>query len=257
MISVNRFCVLLMWLGLLLSLLANQTCAETVFVEAETMLASSGGWLATSNDQTRRASRVKTLWGADGAGDAVATATVRLEAAGRYRVWVRYMQVAAWRGPFQLAVAAGGKPVVEKVFDLEVLPDVADWEYTWQSLDAELPAGDVTLSLAKHAQKNCVGYVRHVDCLLLTTDETLVPDHLPYGPQTLVRVTIGAGYDRPVYMHLFADHYRSPWYAHYAIGRDGIQQALAPPADQMLKSGDVTPWCNLTHTVYQDSGAAL
>ena len=81
------------------------------------------------------------------------------------------------------------------------------------------------MSLAKHEQKNCVGYVRHVDCLLLTTDDKLVPDHVPYGPQTLVRVTIGEGYDRPVYLHLFADHYRSPWYAHYAIGRGGIQPA--------------------------------
>ena len=71
------------------------------------------------------------------------------------------------------------------MFDRDPVPDVADWEYTWQSLDAELPAGDVTLSLSKHEQKNCVGYVRHVDCLLLTTDQKLVPDHLPYGPQTL------------------------------------------------------------------------
>ena len=63
--------------------------------------------------------------------------------------------------------------------------------------------------------------------------------------------------DRPVYVHLFADHYRSPWYAHLAIGRDGVREALAPPADQMLKPGELTPWCNLTPTVYQDSGAAL
>jgi hypothetical protein len=167
------------------------------------------------------------------------------------------MQVATMRGPFQLAVAAGAKPLAAKTFDLAVLPNVADWEYTWQSFDADLPAGDVTLSLTKHEQKNCVGYVRHVDCVLLTTDDKLVPDHLPYGPQTLVRVTIGDGYDRPVYMHLFADHYRGPWYAHYAIGRDGIRAELAPPAEQMLKSGDVTPWCNLTPTVFQDSGAAL
>ena len=99
--------------------------------------------------------------------------------------------------------------------------------------------------------------MRHVDCLLLTTDTQLVPSHLPYGPQTFVRVTMGEGYDRPVYVHLFADHYRSPWYAHLAIGRDGVREAMAPPAEQMLRSGDQTPWCNLTPTVYQDSGAAL
>ncbi len=240
-----------------MGLLANRTQADTVFVEAETMQPSSSGWAVTSNDQTGRASRTKTLWGADGAGDAVAKKTVRVSEAGQYRVSVRYMQVGAWRGPFQLAVSAGEKQLAVKTFDLVVQPGVADWEYTWQSFEADLPAGEVTLSLTKHEQKNCVGYVRHVDCVLLTSDHKLVPDHLPFGPQTLVRVTLGEGYDRPVYLHLFADHYRSPWYAHYAIGRDGIRAELAPPADQMLKSGDVTPWCNLTPTVYQDSGAAL
>ena len=246
---------LLAFVGLLLFLTAAR--ADTVFVEAESMQASSNGWVATSNEQTGRASRTKTLWGADGSGDAVAKKTVRVSDAGRYRVWVRYMQVGAWRGPFQLAVSLGEKQLGAKTFDLEVQPGVADWEYLWQSFDADLPAGEVTLSLAKHEQKNCVGYVRHIDCVLLTTDHKLVADHLPFGPQTLVRVTLGEGYDRPVYLHLFADHYRSPWYAHYAMGRDGIRAELAPPAEQMLKSGDVTPWCNLTPTVYQDSGAAL
>ena len=246
---------LLLFVGLLPVLTPAR--ADIVFVEAETMQPSSNGWATTSNDQTQRASRTKTLWGADGAGDAVAKKTVSINEAGRYRVWVRYMQVGAWRGPFQLAVSAGKKQLATKTFDLEVQPGVVDWEYTWQSFEADLPAGEVTLSLAKHEQKNCVGYVRHVDCVLLTSDHKLVPDHLPFGPQTLVRVTMGEGYDRPVYLHLFADHYRSPWYAHYAIGRDGIRADLAPPADQMLKSGDVTPWCNLTPTVYQDSGAAL
>ncbi len=246
---------LLVFVGLLPFLTAAR--AETVFVEAETMQPSSSGWAATSNDQTGRASRTKTLWGADGAGDAVAKKAVRVSDAARYRVWVRYMQVGAWRGPFQLAVSANEKQLAAKTFDLEVLPGVADWEYTWQSFEADLSAGEVTLALTKHEQKNCVGYVRHVDCLLLTSDDKLVPDHLPFGPQTLVRVTMGEGYDRPVYLHLFADHYRSPWYAHYAIGRDGIRAELAPPAEQMLKPGDVTPWCVLTPTVYQDSGAAL
>jgi hypothetical protein len=240
-----------------MGLWSSRVPAETVFVEAETFRASSAGWDVTFNDQTQRASRTRTLWGADGPGDAVATKTVQLHTGGRYRVWVRYQQVATWRGPFELALNSGGQRLAAKVFDTVVVPGVEDWEYTWQSLEAELPAGEVTLSLAKHEHKNCVGYVRHVDCLLLTTDDKRVPDHVPYGPQTLVRVTLGAGYDRPVYLHVFADHYRSPWYAHYAIGGGGIVSALAPPAEQMLRSGDVTPWCNLTPTVYQDSGTAL
>ena len=254
MTNVKR---MLCWTGMLWSLLVLRVSGETILIEAESMQPSSSGWVATSNDQTGRASQTQTLWGADGAGDAVASKTVRVNEAGRYRVWVRYMQVAAWRGAFQLTVSVDAKQLAAKTFDLAILPDVADWEYTWQSLEADLPTGEVTLALTKHEQKNCVGYVRHIDCVLLTTDQNLVPDHLPFGPQTLVRVTMGEGYDRPVYLHLFADHYRSPWYAHYAIGREGIRAELAPPAEQMLKPGDVTPWCSLTPTVYQDSGAAL
>ncbi|MDF1746899.1 MAG: hypothetical protein P1V19_24625, partial [Gimesia sp.] len=202
----------------LMVIISQQAKAESIFIEAESMQSSSGGWVATKNAQTRRASRTHTMWGASGDVDAIAKKNIRVSEAGKYRVWVRYMQVAAWRGPFQIAVSAGAKPFASKIFDLEVITGVSDWEYTWQSFDADLPAGDLTLSLTKHNQKNCVGYVRHVDCLLLTKDKKLEPDHLPYAPQTLVRVTMGEGYDRPVYMHLFADHYRSPWYAHYAIG---------------------------------------
>lgn len=231
--------------------------AETVFIEAETFQTSSPGWRATTNDQTRRASRTKTLWGADGPADSIANKKISLHEAGRYRIWVRYMHVDRWRGPFDLAVEADGKLAATGVFDAEAAAGVENWEYVWKSLDADLPTGEITLSIAKHEQKNCIGYVRHVDCLLLTNDMDLAPDHRPYGPQTYVRVTFGKGYERPVYMHLFADHYRSPWYAHYALARDGAQAALAPAAGQMLKSGESTPWCNLTPTVYQDSGAAL
>jgi|GEM_PF-2510865 len=92
--------------GLLLLALPHFARGDTVFSEAETMATSADGWTATDNDQTRRASRVKTMWGANGAGDAVATTDVKLKQAGKYRVWVRYLQVAAWRGPFQVAVVA-------------------------------------------------------------------------------------------------------------------------------------------------------
>ncbi|MCP4787446.1 MAG: hypothetical protein GY903_05805, partial [Fuerstiella sp.] len=105
-------------LGALLCLLTQPASGDTVFIEAETMKPSSNGWSATSNDQTRRASLTKTMWGADGAGDAEARTTVRLGEAGRYRVWVRYMQVAAWRGPFQVAVATAQKTLAAKTFDL-------------------------------------------------------------------------------------------------------------------------------------------
>jgi hypothetical protein len=254
---VSIFIKRLVLTGMFTFVLAQSMRGETIFVEAESMQTTSDGWKATDNDQTRRASRVKTMWGADGATDGVAKKSLKITEAGKYRVWVRYMQVATWRGPFQVAVSDGETTIAAKVFDNEVIAGVADWEYTWQSFDALLLEGNVTLSLVKEAKKNCVGYVRHVDCLLLTNDENLIPDHLSHGPQTLMRITLGEGLVKPVYLHLFVDHYRDPWYTHFAIGQDGLHSALAPPGGQMLNPGQPTPWCNLTPTVYQDSGAAL
>ncbi len=240
-----------------LALAAGVAHAETVFVEAEEFVPSSPGWQAVTNDQTRNASRVRTLYGAQGPTDAVATTTIALREAGLYRVWVRYLNVADRRGPFRVTVAAGTRDVASNLFDLEADPDVPNWECTWKFLEAELPAGPVTLTLAKHEPLDASPYVRHVDCFLLTTDPEFVPDHVPYGPQTLMRVRLGDGYDRPVYVHLFADHYRAPWYAHFALGLEGIHEGISVPAEQMLAPGGTTPWCNLSRTVYQDSGAAL
>ena len=212
------------------ALAAGVVHAETVFVEAEEFAPSSPGWQAATNDQTRNASRVRTLWGARGPADAVATKTIALREAGLYRVWVRYLNVADQRGPFRVSVSAGTRDVVSNVFDLEADPQVQNWEYSWQFLETELPAGAVTLTLAKHEPAAASPYVRHVDCLLLTTDAGLVPDHVPYGPQTLMRIRLGAGYDRPVYVHLFVDHYRAPWYAHFALGLDGLREGISVPA---------------------------
>jgi len=240
-----------------LTFAAHVAHAETVFVEAEEFVSSSAGWQAITNDQTRSASRVRTLWGAQGPADAAATRTIELGEAGLYRVWVRYLNMDDLRGPFSVTVSVGTREVAAKVFDLTADPQLKNWEYTWQLLEAELPAGAVTLTLAKHEPVNASWYVRHVDCLLLTTDTELVPDHVPFGPQTLMRIRLGEGYDRPVYVHLFVDHYRAPWYAHFALGLDGMREGISVPAEQMLAPGGTTPWCNLSRTVYQDSGAAL
>lgn len=249
----NRFCYLLV-LALLLS---NSNAAEVHFLEAESFAPSSQGWKVSSASEVRRASRATTMWGADGPVDSVATKTVTIKRSGKFRIWVRWMQVAAWRGPFQVGVNEAGKEVAAKVFDLEATPGVPDWDFVWQAFEADLSAGEVLLTLAKFEQKNCVGYVRQVDCLVVTDDLQLQPDHVTFGPQTYLRITLGHGFDRPVYLHLFADHYRDPWYGHHAVGKAGLHDALAPPSEEMMSDGQQSPWCNISHMVYQDSGVAL
>lgn len=252
--SPARCAALLLLLALLaLTSLAN---AETHFIEAESF-APSEGWKTNNDSLLRKASRATTLSGADGHGDGVATATVTIKEAGRYRVWVRSLQVAAWRGPFRASASAGGQELGSVVIDLEPDPAIEDWNFVWKSFDADLPAGEVTLSLAKHEQQNCSGYVRQVDCLLVTSDFDLVPDHVPFGSQTFLRVTVGSEMEQPVYLHFFADHYRDPWYSYHSLGKEGVRNATTVSEAELLAPGEVSPWSNISPIIYQDSGAAL
>ncbi len=84
-----------------------------------------------------------------------------------------------------------------------------------------------------------------------------LPQPQSAGARTFVRVTLGTGYERPAYIHVFADHYRAPWYQHLALGRGGAAAALAPQNAELLKSGERTAWCDLSPTVYPEDGAML
>ena len=75
--------------------------------------------------------------------------------------------------------------------------------------------------------------------------------------ETFVRVTIGDGYERPLYIHVFADHFRAPWYQHYSLARGGATAGIMPRRADLLKSGQQTPWCNISPLLFQDSGAIL
>jgi hypothetical protein len=240
---------------LLLALLPSVQASE-VFVEAESFK-SPGGWVVLTGPAAREASGLAVLNGASGAKDGVATATVGIKDAGRYRIWVRYSSHPKWRGPFHLTALAGGRVLGDGLFDAEFEGRSARDSHAWRSFESDLPEGEVTLRLGKHENKNASGLARHVDCVLLTMDTKLVPNHLHYGAQTYLRVTMGDGYEKPAYIHIFADHFHAPWYQHYSLARAGAVAGVAPKTGDRLKSGESTPWCNLTPMIYQDSGAML
>ncbi len=230
--------------------------AGELFLEAESFK-SSGGWEIVSGPAARSASGLALLNGASGKNDGVATATVSIKDAGHYRIWVRYSSHPKYRGPFHVAALVGGRELGEGLFDAAFEGKSARDTETWKSFEAELPEGEVTLRLNKHENKNCSALARLVDCLLLTMDDQLVPNHLSFGAQTFVRVTLGEGYAKPAYIHVFADHFHAPWYQHYSLAREGAVAGTAPKKQDLLKSGERTAWCNLTPMIYQDSGAML
>lgn len=245
-------CLVTLWI-------ASGVHADPVFLEVENFTVQGDGWKPTAEAQARRASGVAGLNGSTGAGDSVAEQAFEVTDAGPWRVWVRYMSHSRYRGPFDVQVLAGGQVVASQTFDKAYKSGVRDWDYRWDALDQQLQPGKYTLRLRKHENKNVSGYARNIDCFLITNDLQQQPDHVPFGPQTWMRVTLGEqGYETPVQIHIFADHYRWPWYGHYAISKDGVEDGLRPSNnDALLTNGETTGWANISRMIYQDSGARL
>jgi hypothetical protein len=215
--------------------------AETAFFEAEKFVPSSAGWATNSGDLTRLASGHAALFGAEGPGDATADQLLTVATAGTHRIWVRYFNMAHWRGPFRLAVLAGGKEIAGQTFDLQEATNAPTRQYAWNCFDADLPAGAVVLRLSKYKNENCCSYARYVDCVFVTTDLNQVPNHLDYAKKTHMRVTLGPGYDRPVQIHSF-----TPFAGHFHFSKAGIGTGTGPAVTNLLASGEATPWCDIT-----------
>ena len=248
---MKRFVQSLICLAILPGLQAGE-----VFLEAESFK-SADGWAVETGANAAQASGLTVLNGASGAKDGVATATVSIKDAGRYHVWVRYSSDPTRRGPFHVTALAGGRELGDGLFDAAFEGTSTRNAQTWRSFDVVLPEGVVTLRLGKHENKNSTGLTRRVDCLLLTMDDKLVPNHLNYGAQTFVRVKLGEGYEKPTYIHIFADHFHAPWYQHYSLGKKGAVVGVSAAKEDKLVSGEQTPWCNITPMIYQDSGTVL
>lgn len=235
-----------------------QNDTETYFFEAEKFNVQGDGWKINKGAQARAASRVAALNGSSGAGDSVATQTVDIKNAGPWRLHVHYMLHLSYRGPFVVTVKSGDQVVASRAFDQKPMEARRSWLYVWDSMDLNLKAGKYTIELSKFENKAASGYVRNVDAVILTNDLKLKPDINPYGPQTWMRVTLKDGHEGPVQIHIFADHYRAPWYAHYAVSKAGMEKGLRPKNDNdRLVDGETTGWVNISQAIYQDSGAHL
>lgn len=247
------------WLMMAFFLLGITATASEIFVEAEDFQISGTGWRKVEGGQARLASMVASLWGATGPVDSTASTTLAVTEEGAYRLWVRYLQRQDYSGPFTVALFRGNEKLAEKHFDLKPKNTVNN-DYVWDYFDLPLAVGGVEIRLGKYNEENSYNYTRHVDCMLLTTNKSsTAPDHMNYGPQTYMRVTLADIYERPLYIHIFADHYRAPWYVHYAISKNGIETRTSPSGGSaaLLKGGERTEWINITPMLYQDSGARL
>ena len=182
------------------ALVGRAETADTIFIEAES-LASHGGW-KLDTAFTNIVGSPYLL--AHGLGKPVgdATGTVRIPAAGEYRVWVRTKDwVAHWKAPgtpgrFQLIV--NGQPVAAEFGN-----QGAEWH--WQAGGkVTLPAGDVKLAL-----HDLTGFAGRADAILFSKDAAFTPPegealvaarskwNSPQGPEDQGEfdlVVVGGGY---------------------------------------------------------------
>ncbi|MCM8824633.1 MAG: hypothetical protein NC937_00560, partial [Candidatus Omnitrophica bacterium] len=102
-------------------------------------------------------SKGKMLRGSIG-GPAEARKTVKIEQEGDYRVWVRYLDILPYRGPFKVSILQEGKVKAEKAFDTESLRNTDDgkkkWgdgygQFVWDCFDVNLQAGYVDVVITK------------------------------------------------------------------------------------------------------------
>ena len=182
------------------ALVGHAATADTVFLEAES-LASHGGWKLDTAFTNIVGSPYLLAHGL-GKPVADATGTVRIPAAGEYRVWVRTKDwVAHWKAPgtpgrFQLIV--NGQPVA-----VEFGNQGAEWH--WQAGGkVTLPAGEVKLAL-----HDLTGFAGRADAILFSKDAAFTPPegealvaarskwNSPQGPEDQGEfdlVVVGGGY---------------------------------------------------------------
>ncbi len=116
--------------------------------------------------------------------------------AGKYRVWVRYVDHRKKKAPFKVSIApAAGAPIVQEMGTVPAVPPNDEYmlywgfSFGWASFDANLPLGRVTLSLLIDKKGEAW---RQVDSILLTND-------LAYEP---------AGREKPPFAYLAARNVR-------------------------------------------------
>jgi hypothetical protein len=123
-------------------------------------------------------------WNSTGAPAAETSATcgrdLVIPRAGKYRVWVRYVDHRQKSEPFTVRVVQGGKPAVAGELGVKpVVPENDEYQlywgfsFGWASLDGTLAAGPARVELA--IDKPGEGW-RQVDALLITDDLTFEPN---------------------------------------------------------------------------------
>ncbi|MCM8814381.1 MAG: hypothetical protein NC931_00115, partial [Candidatus Omnitrophica bacterium] len=235
--------------------------AEILYLDANSFDVEGNGW---KPDQTgyiaRQATWMKVLHGADGDFESTASKNFEIKKDGTYKIWVRYLQSYYYRGPFTITVYSGADKIASKNFDVQRKSEYVDLDYVWDDLEVFLKEGTYRIVISKYDRNSpYYFFTRAIDCILISDRLNEPADNTMFGPQIYLRITFGSGHEKPFYIHIFANYYRAPWYAHFALTNYGLEQNVQPIKGQkdLFDNNQKTDWINITKLMYFDSGANL
>lgn len=254
------------WVGLLAAFLLNSASyaampEKTQVIQAELMTLSGDGWTVRehSPDNWYAGRPVGQMLGGQNQHAGTATATFRIPAAGKYRIWVRYLDMVHHRSRsgFHLSAIQKNKQVAQKSFDdTETSPrstpeGAKKWgegfaRWSWDFVELDAAAGGLLVAATKVHLTSVHGCTRTLDLLLLTDDlayEPVATDLMPL----YVKVRRLPEQKEPVVVHFWGRRPFSPWYTPHAnINRKGLFLGVSTGSEDMpgirVAAGEGSPW---------------
>lgn len=231
--------------------------SQSILVEAEDFVFADGWRVIDQSASVREASGTAVLATNKGARDVSAEKTVKVPEAARYRIWVRYRRDPRSPAPFRLVVTSGDRALSDTILNTPTSIGHVESDFFWEHADVQLPAGAMVLTFSTKDLKPAQGGSRQIDCVLLTDDFERQPNHMDHGPRVYLRVTLNQGYDRPVYLHLFADFFQRKERGNFSISKAGLATRWPKRPGDYLTGGDQTDWIDVTSLLCRHGGARL
>jgi len=257
------------WIGGIVCLMTAQiVCAalpqDAQVVQAEAMTLSSGWSVLEHDPKAWYAGRPfgQMLSGRNGEPGA-ATATVTLPVGGRYRVWVRYLDIITHRARTGFAVTAEqeDRQVARAEMGAEEVSPRATPEgekkwgsgysrWMWRAAEFDAAAGPLRLAVEKLHAVPVTAYTRSLDVMIVTTNlmyEPRVTDLTPF----YLKVRMLPEQKVPAVIHFWGRRPFAPWYTDHAnINLKGIVRSIYAGSEDKpgirMAAGDESPWVDVS-----------
>jgi hypothetical protein len=240
--------------------------SEFIYWEAETM-ATDKSWVSQDHYAgwyVGLPSGMKMLNGSAGVGEAdnkPAVKTVKIERAGKHRLWTHLMHTELqYSGTFTIVVKQDGQVVATREIndgDKELGPD---YSWVWVPLDATLKAGDAIIELQRPAGE--VSWIeRKVDIFALTNQLEYKPQLSDFHSKGYLRFTNKSVGLEPFNLWMFVHRPGAPTaYVNPGIlSKAGLSGSVyvSPDKSKWLGPGQSSPWVEVSQFLQSYGGRNL